>query len=63
MIAPGKENEVISIIHDNTPLIDGAESQEVFQRKYGLDLKHKKYENDIYVLEFEPFKTSQENEA
>ena len=23
----------------------------------------KKYENDIYVLEFEPFKTSQENEA
>ena len=41
MIAPGKENEVISIIHDNTPLIDGAESQEVFQRKYGLDLKHK----------------------
>lgn len=41
MIAPCKENEVISIIHDNTPLIDGAESQEVFQRKYGLDLKHK----------------------
>ena len=41
MIAPGKENEVISIIHDNTPLIGGAESQEVFQRKYGLDLKHK----------------------
>ena len=41
MIAPGKENEVVSIIHDNTPLIDGAESQEAFQRKYGLDLKHK----------------------
>ena len=41
MIAPSKENEVVSIIHDNTPLIDGAESQEAFQRKYGLDLKHK----------------------
>lgn len=40
-IAPGKENEVVSIINDDTHLIDGAEKQEFFQQKYGLDLEPK----------------------
>lgn len=41
MIAPGKENEVASVLNDDTPLIEGAENQELFQRKYGLGLENK----------------------
>lgn len=40
-ISPGKESEAASILGDNTSLIDDAENQESFQRKYGLDLNHK----------------------
>lgn len=40
-IAPGKESEAVSILADNTALIDGAENQESFQREYGLDLDNK----------------------
>ena len=41
-ILPEKMNEVLSILNDNTKLIDRPEEQEYFQRKYGLDPNHTK---------------------
>ena len=38
-------------------------TKEMLERYGATSVVFKKYENDIYVLEFEPFKTSQENEA
>jgi hypothetical protein len=41
-IIPDKMPEVTSILADNPPFIDRPDSHEFFQRKYGLDPKHKK---------------------
>ena len=38
-------------------------TKEMLERYGATSVVFKKYENGIYVLEFEPFKTSQENEA
>jgi hypothetical protein len=41
-IIPDKSMEVASILADNPSFIDRPDSHEFFQRKYGLDPKHKK---------------------
>jgi hypothetical protein len=41
-IIPDKSMEVATILADNPPFIDRPNSHEFFQRKYGLDPKHKK---------------------
>ena len=41
-IIPEKADEVASILYENSPFIDRPESHEYFQRKYGVDPKHKK---------------------
>ncbi len=41
-LIPEKINEVKAILKDNPGFIDRPEQQEYFQRKYGLDPKHKK---------------------
>ena len=42
-----KQEEVNNILQDTTPMIDRPESHEYFQRKYGVDLKHKKDSRDL----------------
>ncbi len=42
-----KRLEVTDIISNNPPFIDRPEQQEYFQRKYGVDLKHKKDSRDL----------------
>jgi hypothetical protein len=37
-LAPEKSEEVSRILNDGSAMIDKPESQEYFQRKYGLDL-------------------------
>lgn len=46
-ILDDKRDEVIQILQQNSPLIDRPEQQEYFQRKYGVDLKHKKDNRDL----------------
>lgn len=41
-IIPDKTNEVMAILNENLPFIDHPERHEFYQRKYGLDPKHKK---------------------
>lgn len=41
-IIPDKAAEVTAILADNPPFVDRPDSHEFFQRKYGLDPKHKK---------------------
>jgi hypothetical protein len=41
-ILPEKTGEVAAIIADNPPFIDRPDAHEYFQRKYGVDPKHKK---------------------
>ena len=41
-IIPDKADEVSAILADNPPFIDRPEQHEFFQRKFGLDPKHKK---------------------
>jgi len=41
-IIPDKTSEVAAILADNPPFIDRPEQHEFFQRKFGLDPKHKK---------------------
>lgn len=42
-----KRIEVISILQETTPMIDRPERHEYFQRKYGVDLNHKKDNRDL----------------
>jgi hypothetical protein len=41
-IIPDKSMEAAAVLADNPPFIDRPDSHEFFQRKYGLDPKHKK---------------------
>lgn len=42
-----KQDEINNILQDTTAMIDRPESHEYFQRKYGVDLKHKKDSRDL----------------
>ena len=47
MILPDKQTEVQQILAHRVPFIDRPEEQEFFQRKYGIDPKHKKDTRDL----------------
>lgn len=42
-----KRDEIKRILQENPPFIDRPEEQEYFQRKYGIDLEHKKDNRDL----------------
>lgn len=42
-----KKDEINIILQETTPMIDRPENHEYFQRKYGVDLKHKKDSRDL----------------
>ncbi len=42
-----KKGRVREILQDNSPLIDRPENHEYFQRKYGIDLNHRKDNRDL----------------
>jgi len=42
-----KKDRVREILQENTPLIDRPENHEYFQRKYGIDLNHRKDNRDL----------------
>ena len=46
-ILDDRRDQVRGIIHDNPPFIDRPTEQEFFQRKYGIDPKHKKDNRDL----------------